>query len=278
MQQPMYLQVDFLCNTYLTEILIAELAEINYDSFWEKETGFTAYIQAIFFNENQLTLLLKTYCDNEISYHVSELENRNWNEEWERNFEPIVIANKCYVRATFHEAKPNYPLEIIIDPKMSFGTGHHSTTSMMIEHLLNLDLNNKNVMDVGCGTGILAIAASKLGASHVVGFDIEDWTVENANENKVRNNTNDIEFINIKIEDLNRVGEFFDLILANITRNILLDEFKIYATYLSKNAKIAISGFYESDVDALVFEANKHGLFLEKKLILNNWASLLFYK
>lgn len=276
MQQHQYLQVDFLCSTELTEILIAELAELNYDSFWEKEDGFTAYIQAEFFNENQLKLLLQDYSENKITYHVSELENRNWNQEWERNFEPIVIADKCYVRATFHEPKPEFPLEIIIDPKMSFGTGHHATTSMMIEHLLQMDVENKKVMDVGCGTGILAIAASKLGANQIIGFDVEDWTVENANENKARNNTNEIEFINTKIEDLNRVGEHFDIILANITRNILLEEFKIYATYLAPKAKIAISGFYESDIDSLVAEAKLHGLYLEKKLVLNNWASLLF--
>lgn len=276
MQQNQYLQVDFLCSTELTEILIAELAELNYDSFWEKEEGFTAYIEQNLYNENQLKLLLQDYSENKISYHLSELENRNWNEEWERNFEPIVIADKCYVRATFHESKPEFPLEIIIDPKMSFGTGHHATTSMMIEQLLNLDVQNKNVMDVGCGTGILAIAAAKLGAKHVIGFDIEDWTVENANENKERNVTPHIEFIHTKIEDLNRVGEHFDIILANITKNILLEELKMYASYMAPKSKLAISGFYETDIQVLVNEAKRHGLNFEKKLVMNNWASLLF--
>lgn len=275
-----YLQVDVDCAVELTEILIAELSEMGYDSFWEKEDGgFTAYIDENIFNESELKFLIENYKHNnvlEINFLVSKLEKKNWNEEWERNFEPIVISDKCYVRATFHQARVDIPIEVIIDPKMSFGTGHHATTSMMIEHLLNHDLNQKSLMDVGCGTGILSIAAAKMGAVNIIGFDIEDWTVENANENKILNNTSEIEFLESTIADLAKIGEKYDYVLANITRNVLLEEIKMYVTYLSESGKLFVSGFYLEDEPSITEEANKYGLVFESKLVQNNWCSVVY--
>lgn len=273
-----FIQVDIDCTTEISEILIAELSEINYDSFWEKEEGgFTAYIDQNLFDESQLKFLLNNYRESnqkEITFLVSQLEHKNWNQEWERNFEPILITDKCYVRATFHQPRTDVELEIIIDPKMSFGTGHHATTSMMIQHLLKNNLTEKSVMDVGCGTGILSIAAYKLGAKSVIGFDIEDWTVENAIENKALNGIEDIQFLESTIQDLTIIGEKFDFILANINRNVLLDEIKTYKNYLMPNGRLIISGFYTEDIEIIDDEARKNGLEMTEKMVENNWSSI----
>ncbi len=273
-----FIQVDITAHADFLEVLIAELSENSFDSFWEKdENSFIAYIEKSLFDEHVFAELKKKYPDSQLSYQFEGMESKNWNEEWEKNFQPIVIADKCYVRATFHEPKPEYPLELIIVPKMSFGTGHHATTSMMIEHLLMLNLKDKKVMDVGTGSGILAIAASKLGASEVYAFDFDEWSVENSSENLELN-----QVTNVKIEK-GTISELlplpgFDIILANITRNILLEEINLYVSCLKSGGYLAISGFYKEDISAFDTFTTQYGLITEKTLMRDNWASVLFRK
>lgn len=276
-----FLQVDVHCHADVLEILIAEMANIGYDSFWEKEQGgFAAYIDEYIYNEQQILDLFTNYKfqnKGNITFEVTKMENKNWNKEWETNFEPILITNQCYVRATFHAPRPDIKLEIIIDPKMSFGTGHHATTSMMLQHLLKNNVHQKSVMDVGCGTGILSIAAHKLGASSVFGFDIEDWTVENAFENKLLNGIeNNLHFLECTIQTMPQQNQKYDFVLANINRNVLLEEIKLYANYLKNDAKLIISGFYTEDVVIIDEEAQKIGLEIIEKLVENNWCSLVY--
>jgi ribosomal protein L11 methyltransferase len=273
-----FIQVDITAHADFLEMLIAELSENNFDSFWEKdENSFIAYIEKTAFNEQIFADLKKKYPDSQLSYQFEGMESKNWNEEWEKNFQPIVIADKCYVRATFHEPKPEYPLELIIVPKMSFGTGHHATTSMMIENLLALDLKDKKVMDVGTGSGILAIAASKLGANEVYAFDFDEWSVENSVENLELNNVTNVKIEKGTINELLPLPGY-DIILANITRNILLEEIGSYVSCLLSGGYLVISGFYKEDISAFDPITNQYNLLTEKTLIRDNWASVIFRK
>jgi ribosomal protein L11 methyltransferase len=272
-----FIQVEIKGDSNFTEILIAELSEHEYDSFWEEEDGLLAYIEKEKFNEQVLKDLKEKYWEANISYSFSGMESKNWNEEWEKNFQPIIVADKCYVRAPFHEPNPDLPIEIIIEPKMSFGTGHHATTSMMIEHLLGIDLTGKAIMDIGCGSGILSIAAIKFGAASVFAFDIDEWSVENTAENLLLNQTVNVEVAKGTIADYNDPDKQFDLILANITRNILLQEMSSYIIHLKKGGLFAISGFYEADIPVLEAEAKKNGLQKASQLIREgDWASVVF--
>ncbi len=273
-----FIQVDITAHADFLEMLIAELSENDYDSFWEKdENSFIAYIEKSLFTEQLFADLKKKYPDAQLSYQFEGMESKNWNEEWEKNFQPIIIADKCYVRATFHEPKPEYPLELIIVPKMSFGTGHHATTSMMIEHLLLLDVKDKKVMDVGTGSGILAIAASKLGAREIYAFDFDEWSVENSTENLELNHVKNVQIEKGTINELLPLPGY-DVILANITRNILLEEISSYVSCLNTGGYLAISGFYKEDISAFNPITTKFNLATEKTLIRDNWASVLFRK
>ena len=272
-----FTQVEIKADQDFTEILIAELSDLNYESFWEDEEYFVAYIEKDKFDESVLKNLQEKYWEAHITYSFSGLESKNWNEEWEKNFQPITVAGKCNIRATFHEPLPNMQLEIVIDPKMSFGTGHHATTSMMIEHLLDIDLSGKNVMDLGCGSGILSIAAAKLGAAHIFAFDIDEWSVENTNENILLNHINAFEVAKGTIADFDNLNPRFDLVMANITRNVLLQEIPAYVAKLKPTGHLAISGFYETDITQLEGAANAVGLTKLSQLVKEGgWASLVF--
>jgi ribosomal protein L11 methyltransferase len=271
-----FIQIDITASADFTELLIAEMSELRFDSFWEKSDGeFTAYIEKTFFDEQLLKDLQKKYPDAGISYQFSALESKNWNEEWEKNFQPIVVANKCYVRSTFHEPRPDYPLEIIIEPKMSFGTGHHATTSMMVEQLLSLDLGDKKVMDVGTGSGILAIAASKLGAANILAFDIDEWSVENTAENLGFNKVTNVQILQGTIAEVKPQGKF-EIILANITRNILMEEIPTYLTFLEERGYLIVSGFYKDDIASFESKIETWHLKPIQTIIRDNWASILF--
>lgn len=273
-----FIQVDIATHPDFTEILIAELSENNYDSFWEKNEGeFTAYVERQFFDEAYLKNLHTKYPDAAVSYQFEGLESKNWNEEWEKNFQPIVVANTCYVRSTFHEHKPEYPLEIIIEPKMSFGTGHHATTSMMIEQMLALALLGKKVMDVGTGSGILAITAAKMGATEVFAFDIDSWSVDNTTENLELNSISNVAITQGTIAAA-VPGTVYDVVLANITRNILLEEIPSYLRYLQPGGELIISGFYKEDISAFDPLSKQYKLEPLKTLIRDNWASIMFRK
>ena len=260
------------------EILLAELGELPFDSFVETEEGLSAYIPS---NDNSTDLLNDVYILNNpefsISFQTEEIEQVNWNEEWEKNFEPINVDDLCYVRAPFHEAK-NVPYEIVIEPKMSFGTGHHETTFMMMKHLLNIDVTGMEVLDMGCGTAILAILALMKGAKHADAIDIDNWCYLNSIENAERNNITNIDVYEGDAELLADKENKYDLVIANINRNILLNDMEAYAKTLKTGGIILFSGFYTEDIAAIEEAANKQNMFLDYQLERNNWVSLKFIK
>lgn len=272
-----YLSVNISCKPEFTEIIIAELAELNYDSMMETDAGLEAYIKPAVFNEEDLKTLFKRYKQAEISYTVEEVQERNWNEEWEKNYDPISVEDKILVRATFHQALPEVEHEIIINPRMSFGTGHHDTTYLMLKSQLEIDHKNKRVLDAGSGTGILAIMAEKLGANDIIAYDNNSWSAENAPENVGLNHCKHIKVMEGTIDTLNLNGQF-DIILANINKNVLLDEMSSYIDYLNANGTLLLSGFYKQDEEDMINAARNNQLELISKATRNNWCSLRFQK
>jgi ribosomal protein L11 methyltransferase len=263
---------------YQQDLLINALGEIGFDTFEELDLGFKAYIPVDAFDEAVLIEQLLPYRDLfTFSYEITLIPQKNWNEVWESNFEPIEINDKIYVRATFHPAKREFPYEIVIDPKMAFGTGHHQTTSMMLALMLENEYAGKNVLDMGCGTGILAIMASKLGAAKVTAIDYDPVCYESTIENSALNNIANITPLCGSKEAI--PDEQYDTILANINRNILLDQMERYAEVLKPEGEIYFSGFYESpDLDIITDEARKYGL----KYIIHkkdkDWVATKFVK
>ncbi len=256
------------------EILIAELGLFGFESFVETETGLLAYIPSEEHSEDVMNEIQILKSDEFIvEYSVKTIEQTNWNEEWEKNFKPINVDNKVYVRAPFHDAS-TMDYEIVIEPKMSFGTGHHETTHMMIQHLLDLDLTNKSVLDMGCGTGILAIFAAMKNARPIDAIDIDEWCVENTNENIEKNNC---EFISVFLGDAHLLkNQKYDIIIANINRNILLQDLPAYKRCLNNNGILLLSGFYTEDEPLLQSKAKELEFEFLKKFERNNWLSLQF--
>lgn len=257
-----------------TEILIAELGYAGFESFVETEEGVTAYIQDSMWNENILDDIdiIKSE-EFEISFEQKEIEQVNWNEEWEKNFDPITISDQCLVRAPFHASK-DVKYEIVIEPKMSFGTGHHETTFMMLLYILENDFEEKTVLDMGCGTAVLAILAKMKGAKSADAIDIDDWCVENSMENIERNNVNAIQ---VRLGDASVLPiNKYDIVLANINRNILLSDMPAYVDSLVAGGVLYISGFYLSDLPDLTKRATELGLkFIDNKQ-KNNWVAAKF--
>lgn len=245
---------------YQQDLLIAALGEIGFDTFEELDLGFKAYIPVDDFDQHVLDEVLGPYRDMfTFSYEITLIPQKNWNEVWESNFEPIQIGDQVFVRATFHEAKPEFPYEIVIDPKMAFGTGHHQTTAMMMQMMLENDFDGKKVLDMGCGTGILAILAAKLGATDLTAIDYDPVCYESTIENATLNQVGNIKSLCGSKEVI--PAEQYDIILANINRNILLDQMACYAKVLKKGGEIYFSGFYESpDLDIITEEARKYNL------------------
>lgn len=258
------------------EILIAELGELPFESFIETETGVNAYIQKEFWTENILEdVYILQNPEFSISYIIEEIEQVNWNEEWEKNFNPIDVDGICYVRAPFHE-KSNAQYDIIIEPKMSFGTGHHETTHMMIQHLLETDITGKKTLDMGCGTAILAILAEMKGAQPIDAIDIDNWCYLNSIENAERNNCKHISVYEGDASLLH--GKNYDVIIANINRNILLNDMQTYVDCLNDNGILFLSGFYSEDISAINESCTSKGLTYIKELKRNNWVSLKYVK
>ena len=256
------------------EILIAELGYAGFESFVETEEGVTAYIQKEEWYENILEdIQILNSEEFKIDFTFNDIEQTNWNEEWEKNFNPIVVDNVCSVRAPFHE-KPNTPYDIIIEPKMSFGTGHHETTHMMIQHILKNDFTNKSVLDMGCGTGVLAILAEKKGANPIDAVDYDNWCYLNSLENVERNNCKHITVIEGDASVL--TGKKYDIIIANINRNILLNDMETYISCLNKGGLLFLSGFYKDDIPVIQEACEKHLLKFEEKLERNHWVALKF--
>lgn len=263
---------------YQQDLLINTLGDIGFDTFEELEFGFKAYIPADDFDQIALDEALAAYRDMfTFSYEVTLIPQKNWNEVWESNFEPITIRDKIFVRATFHDPRPEFEYEIVIDPKMAFGTGHHQTTSMMLELMLENDMQGKKALDMGCGTGILAIMAAKLGATEITAIDYDPVCYDSTVENALLNNITNIKAVCGSKEVI--PNEQFDVILANINRNILLDQIQHYSEVLKPDGELYLSGFYESpDLDIIMDEARKYGIKYIIHKINNNWVAAKFVK
>lgn len=259
-----------------SEILIAELGEKAFESFIETETGISAFVQKELWDTNILEdIQILSNPEFKIEYTFEEIEQVNWNEEWEKNFEPIDVDGKCHVRAPFHE-KTSAEYDIVIEPKMSFGTGHHETTHMMIQHLLETDLVGKKTLDMGCGTAILAILAEMKGAQPIDAIDIDNWCYLNSIENAERNNCKHISVYEGDASLL--VGKKYDVIIANINRNILLNDMQQYVDCLNENGILFLSGFYTEDIPVISESCTSKGLTYVKQFERNNWVALKFIK
>ncbi|MFB6342395.1 50S ribosomal protein L11 methyltransferase [Saccharicrinis sp. FJH62] len=265
-------------NNALTEILIALLSDYGFDGFIEEDRQLRAFISDDKATKNEITDVINALSvEEKLSFEISKLEEKNWNEEWEKNFfQPIRIGDKCLIRSSFHPVQGKAEYEILVDPKMSFGTGHHATTYLMIEELLETDLQNKVVLDMGCGTGILAILAAMRGSSDLTAIDIDEWAYNNTKENIAINNVDGIKVVLGGAEKLG--NRQFDVIIANINRNILLEDMKYYSLVLKSGGKILFSGFYLSDLDIIKEEAEKNNLVYHHHHTKSDWTMAVFYK
>ncbi len=272
-----YVQVSITCLEDYREILIAELAAIGFDSFLETDSGLEAYVPQDLFDRDSFDEVIATYRE-PASLTVAEgiVPKVNWNEEWEKNYDPIEVDRLVYVRASFHVPQPGFQYEIVINPKMSFGTGHHATTFQLLSMQGKIDHQGKRVLDVGSGTGILAIMAHLLGAKQVEAFDIDSWCVDNGNENFDLNGVTTRMGLGT-IREVKPQGPY-ELILANINKNVLLDELAIYSSLLSSQGLLLLSGFYSEDIEDLVQAAWVQGLFLTMQTTKDNWAALCLQK
>jgi ribosomal protein L11 methyltransferase len=276
-----YIEVEFTCtpnNEIVNSILSATIAEIGFESFVESERGTTAYIQSDVFDVKKLDDILKNFpVEADIIYTYKNIEERNWNEEWEKNyFQPLIIDDKCVIQSTFHHVPAIYDYNIYIDPKMAFGTGHHQTTELMIREILKEDFTAKSLLDMGTGTAILAILASKRGAEPIIAIDIDQWAYDNAIENL---NLNNIDNVTVKIGGAELLGDAtFDIILANINRNILLNDIHTYSSVLNAGGFLYMSGFYVEDIQVIMEECSKYGLTFCSNTEKDNWTAVKFQK
>ncbi len=273
MSNTSYIEYNFIIDPPqpASDILMAELGEAGFESFVEEEDGVLAYIQKSDWKDSILEFVEILRNPNfKISFGYKEIKQENWNAKWEQNFQPILIDDICLIRAPFHEKK-EVIYDIVIEPKMSFGTGHHETTHMMLQHLLELNLEGKAVLDMGCGTGVLAILAAKRGATPVEAIDIDNWCYLNAKENVARNG---VDFINVyEGSALLLKKQQYDVIIANINRNILLEDIAKYTSCLKSQGILLLSGFYKEDLDLITQKCNQEGLRFEKNLEKNNWVA-----
>jgi ribosomal protein L11 methyltransferase len=271
-------RLQILCDSEFSEILQAEISEAGFDTFMEIENGFEAYAEQENFNKEILHEVLQKYSAfTPLTFYQDKIEKKNWNEEWEKNYEPVIVDDSVIIRASFHQPAKKYPFDIIITPKMSFGTGHHQTTHLMVMTQLEMDHKNKTVMDAGCGTAVLAIMASKLGARKIEAFDIDEWSVINGQENAAINQCGNITIRQGKISELTFEDDF-DIILANINKNILLQEMHQYAAYLKPGGLLLLSGFYEKDIPDLLQAATRYKLQQVTSHQRESWVSLLLKK
>ena len=272
-----YVQVTLTCMEEYREILIAELAAIGFDSFLETETGIEGYVLQEQFSRDSFDEVISTYRESAaLTVVEGVLPKVNWNEEWEKNYDPIEVGKLVYVLASFHSPQPGFQYEIVINPKMSFCTGHHATTFQLLSLQGNIDHQGKRVLDVGSGTGILAIMAHLLGAKEVEAFDIDSWCVDNGNENFELNGLSTQMGLGT-IREVKPKGPY-ELILANINKNVLLDELAIYTSLLAPQGILLLSGFYSEDIDDLNQAASLNGLRLTTQSTKDNWAALEFQK
>ena len=266
------------CTETVNDVLAAVLGEAGFESFVEREGGLSAHIQQSLYNEEILKTELANFPipDTEITYVFTEAEDKNWNEEWEKNFfQPIVIGNRCVIHSTFHQDVPKAEYDIVINPQMAFGTGHHETTSLIIGELLDSELTGKSLLDMGCGTSILAILARMRGAQPCTAIDIDEWCVRNSIENIELNGVTDIAVSQGDASALAGKGPF-DVVIANINRNILLNDMKQYAACMHPGSELYMSGFYVDDIPVIRQEAEKNGLTFVHHQEKNRWAAVKF--
>lgn len=276
-----YLEFNFRtepCNEVVNDVLSAVLAEVGFESFVEQTDGISAYIQEALFDAETVKQAIADYPlpDTIINYEYREAEDKDWNEEWEKNFfQPIVIGERCVIHSTFHQDVPKAEYDIVINPQMAFGTGHHETTSLIISELLESNLQRKHVLDMGCGTSILAILARMRGAEKCTAIDIDEWCVRNSKENIELNGVDGIEVFLGDATILTDKGPF-EVVIANINRNILLADMHSYVARMTPGGELLMSGFYVDDIPALRSEAERLGLnFIEHKE-KNRWAAVRF--
>lgn len=276
-----YFEVTFTaqpCNEVINDIISALAGEIGFESFVEWENGVQAYVQQSLFDQEALGNMLANFPipNTNITYEIKEAEDKDWNEEWEKNFfQPIVIGNRCCIHSTFHKNTPKTEYEILINPQMAFGTGHHETTSSIISELLDADLQGKSVLDMGCGTSILAILASMRGGNPVTAIDIDDWCVNNSRDNIALNQINNIT-VELGDASLLKNREPFDVIIANINRNILIADMDRYAACMHIGSELFMSGFYVQDIPAIQEKAESLGMTFIHHREKNNWAAVKF--
>lgn len=276
MPDTIYIEYNFKVDPLqpTSDILIAELGEAGFESFVEEKDGVLAYIQKSDWSDKILegVEILKN-TNFQIAFQFKEIEQENWNATWESNFKPIQVADTCVVRAPFHE-KPEVAFDIIIEPKMSFGTGHHETTHMMLQHILAHDFKGKSVLDMGCGTGVLAILSAMKGAKMIDAIDIDNWCYQNSLENIERNKC---DYIKVYEGDASLLADRkYDVIIANINRNILLADIPVYAKALNKNGLLFLSGFYAEDIEIISEKCLSVALKFEKNFEKNNWVAVKY--
>jgi ribosomal protein L11 methyltransferase len=269
-----YILCEVTCNSEFSEILSAELGQLGYEGFIDTEKGFEAFLPESDFSEEALFELLAEYGFGKDSVVVRIVENQNWNALWESDFEPVCVGNTLRIRAPFHPTDSDFAMELIIQPKTSFGTGHHETTHTIMELILQENMQDKLVFDYGSGTGILAILASKLGSRKIIANDIDPWAVENIFENMALNEVSNIEFVHGDIGAIQK--EKFDFILANINKNILMGSFEPMKSLIKEEGTLIISGFYDTDLPDLLLEAQKAGFNFKNSVVKNKWTAAIF--
>lgn len=276
-----YNQVLFTCEPYselATDILAAQLAEIGFESFLQGDEGLEAYIPLSLYNPDEIQKVVDDFpLEVRITFCASVMEEKNWNEEWEKNyFKPITIGEQCCIHSSFHHPEGSFRYRILIDPKMAFGTGHHQTTGLILREILNMELNRKPVLDMGCGTGVLAILAAMKGAEPVTAIDIEEWAYNNAVENVELNGTAHVRVRNGGAELLGE--ESYEVIFANINRNILLRDLPCYTAVLERGGVLIMSGFYLDDLPRIREKADELGLLFTHFREMDQWVAATFVK
>lgn len=266
------------CTETANDVLSAVLGEVGFESFVEASDGITAYIQKDLYNEVTLKEAISDFplSDTQIEYTFQDAEDKDWNEEWEKNFfQPIVIGDRCVIHSSFHHDAPKAEYDIVINPQMAFGTGHHETTSLIIGELLDSELQGKSLLDMGCGTSILAILARMRGAAPCIAIDIDEWCVRNSLENIELNKVDNITVSQGDASALEGKGPF-DVVIANINRNILLNDMKQYVRCMHPGSELYMSGFYVDDIPVIQAEAARNGLHLVHHQEKNRWAAVKF--
>lgn len=275
-----YIQIslDISPKNPWTEVITQELAEIDFESFTEEDQKLQAYINVENFNEELLNELIESYLEREVNIQTSKhlIPSQNWNSVWESDYQPVKIEKQLIIRAPFHPMDNSFKLSVEIQPQMSFGTGHHQTTFLLSQAILNLDLKEKSVLDVGTGTGVLGILASKLGASSVFGTDIEEGAVENAIENCERNQITNFSIVKGDIEVVPKND--YDVIIANINKNVLLKHMKSYSELIKDNGLLLLSGFFETDIQSISDKAKSYNFDVIEILNKEKWAVLKLKK